>query len=169
MRRYADASPDLLRQLPALDELEEQFLGTVNGAGGHWKFAVCLRDIPAGNVAVRMRGMRVGWCSYWVAAECRGRGLASTALSSLAAFAFEELDAFRLKLAHRLDNPASGAVARAAGFAPEGIMRAELEYDGVRYDTRMWSRLRTDPAPAAAFPRIPSEGHDVARHTSRNG
>lgn len=94
-----------------------------------------------------MRGMRVGWCSYWIASPYRGRHLASWALRRLCDQAFTELDAFRLELAHRVNNPASGAVAAWAGFQPEVIMRAELEYDGVRYDTQLWSRLVTDAPP----------------------
>ena len=56
----------------------------------------------------------------------------------------------RLELAHRLNNPASQRVAERSGFIREGIMREELEYDGVRYDTALMSRLPSDPAPAVA-------------------
>lgn len=145
--RIATASPDLWRQLPDEADIPELFCAHENGADGRWQFAICVDGEPVGNVAVRMRGMRVGWCSYWVAGDHRGRGLATSGLASIARFSFDELDAYRLELAHRLDNPASGRVAERAGFLPEGVMRAELEYDGVRYDTRMWSRLVTDPAP----------------------
>lgn len=53
----------------------------------------------------------------------------------------------RLELAHRLTNVPARSVAERAGFIPEGIMRSEVEFDGVRYDTALMSRLVTDPAP----------------------
>lgn len=153
----AEESPDLWRQLPDPDRVREVHCSPVNGDGGRWKFAICVAGEPVGNVAVQLRGMRTGWCSYWLAAGSRGRGLATTGLVALCHFAFESLDVFRLELAHRTNNPASGNVARRAGFTPEGVMRAELEYDGVRYDTRLWSRLATDPAPDQAPLVIPPE------------
>lgn len=156
VRRHLAESPDLARQLPPADEIDAWCARSL-GEDGRWAFAICLDDVPVGNVAVAMRDMRVGWCSYWIAGPYRGRHLASWALQRLCEHAFTELDAFRLELAHRVNNPASGAVAARAGFLPEGVMRAELEYDGVRYDTRLWSRLATDPPPPRGT-KVPTQG-----------
>lgn len=89
---------------------------------------------------------RTGWCWYWVAGPDRGRGLATRGLATAAERAFAN-GVFRLELGHRIDNPASGAVAAKAGFVAEGVERAKLEYDGQRYDCRTYARLATDPAP----------------------
>jgi RimJ/RimL family protein N-acetyltransferase len=53
----------------------------------------------------------------------------------------------RLELGHRVDNPASGAVARAAGFLHEGTEREKFLIGGERVDVLSYGRLATDPAP----------------------
>ncbi|MCN9242940.1 GNAT family N-acetyltransferase [Streptomyces sp. RY43-2] len=120
------------------------------GSGTAFAFAVVdAADSVVGNVAVRVtdRRHRTGWVSYWTTASARGQGVASHASRALARWAFDELDLFRLELAHRVDNPASCKVARAAGFAVEGVERRRLEYDGVRYDVERHARLATDDEP----------------------
>lgn len=141
----AEQSPDLWRQLPAREDLDTRLCSWTNGAGGRWNLAVCLEGEPVGNVGLTTREPRIGWCSYWVADHARGQGVATAALIALARFGFDDLGLYRLELAHRVNNPASGRVAEHAGFQREGIMRGELEYDGVRYDTALWSRLAIDP------------------------
>jgi RimJ/RimL family protein N-acetyltransferase len=111
-----------------------------------YSFAVLHEGVPVGNVAVSSveRHHLTGWVSYWMREEARGKGLATAACRAVCEFAFSELGLFRLELAHRLDNPASCRVATAAGFAVEGVERARLLYDGVRFDTETHARLATD-------------------------
>ncbi|HEY9367217.1 GNAT family protein [Streptomyces sp.] len=90
-----------------------------------------------------------GWVSYWTTATARGRGIGSRACRAVARWAFDDAELFRLELGHRLNNPASCGVARAAGFAVEGRQRQKLEYDGVRFDVELHARLVTDPEPAS--------------------
>jgi RimJ/RimL family protein N-acetyltransferase len=115
-------------------------------SGAAFAFAVVDgMDTVLGNVAVSAvdHRHRTGWVSYWTTASARGRGIASRACRSLARWSFNELGLFRLELGHRVNNPASCRVARAAGFAAEGIERQKLEYDGVRYDVERHARLAT--------------------------
>ncbi|MFJ6483706.1 MULTISPECIES: GNAT family N-acetyltransferase [unclassified Streptomyces] len=109
-------------------------------------------DTVLGHVSVGAVNRRhsVGWVSYWTTAAARGRGVASQACRALARWAFDEAELFRLELGHRVNNPGSCAVARAAGFAVEGRERQKLAYDGVRYDVELHARLATDPEPPAA-------------------
>jgi RimJ/RimL family protein N-acetyltransferase len=111
-----------------------------------YSFAVLHEGVPVGNVAVSSVERRhlTGWVSYWMREEARGKGLATRAALEVSEFAFSELGLFRLEIAHRLDNPASCRVAKGAGFAVEGVERARLLYDGVRYDTETHARLATD-------------------------
>ncbi len=120
-------------------------------AGSGYAFAVVdAADVVLGHVAVGSVERRhgTGWVSYWTTAAARGRGVASGGCRAVAAWAFEDAGLFRLELGHRVDNPASCRVARAAGFAVEGLQRRRLRYDGVRYDVELHARLATDPAPA---------------------
>lgn len=118
-------------------------------------FALELDGSAVGNVMVSAIDRRhlTGWLSYWVAPGARGRGLAGAAAAALAGHCFTVLGLERVELGHRLNNPASGRVAAAAGFTREGIERQKLRYqddDGTwqRFDTALWARLATDPLPA---------------------
>ncbi|MEW1804093.1 GNAT family N-acetyltransferase [Streptomyces virginiae] len=124
-------------------------------AGAGFAFAVVDgADVVLGHVAVGAVDRRhgTGWVSYWTTAAARGRGVASGGCRAVAAWAFEDAGLFRLELGHRVDNPASCAVARAAGFAVEGVQRRKLEYDGVRYDVELHARLATDSGSGGGGP-----------------
>lgn len=62
----------------------------------------------------------------------------------------------RLELGHRENNPASGGVARAAGFVHEGTERGKFLLDGERHDVHTYGRLRSDPMPLTA--QLPWQG-----------
>jgi RimJ/RimL family protein N-acetyltransferase len=81
---------------------------------------------------------------YLVTAEARGRGLATIALRRLSEWAFEELGMIRLELHIGTENVASQTVARRAGYTLEGTLRSAHLKQGLREDTQIWSRLRTD-------------------------
>lgn len=92
------------------------------------------------------RAHDTGWISYWTTSGAEGRGVATEATAQVAQWAFTTLGLFRLELGHRTDNPASCAVATAAGFRVEGLERAKLRYGNRRYDVELHARLATDDA-----------------------
>src|SRR5690606_9033274 len=98
---------------------------------------------------------RLGWFWYWTHRAHRGRGLAGRAAATVANWALRDGGLERLELGHRVDNPASGAVARAAGFVQEGVERGKFLVDGERIDVLTYGRLRTDPWPAT--PGLPMD------------
>lgn len=106
-----------------------------------------LGDVTVGAVN-RRHG--TGWVSYWTLPAARGTGVATRACAALAAWAFRDLELFRLELGHRVNNPASCRVAHGAGFAVEGLQRQKLHYDGVRHDVELHARLASDPWPGVA-------------------
>ena len=112
-------------------------------------FAIRVDGVASGHVALSHieRQNDSAWASYWVTASRRGHGLASRALATIAAHAFDSVGLFRLELGHRVNNPASCRVATAAGFAAEGIERAKLRYGSDRYDVETHARLSSDPRP----------------------
>lgn len=98
---------------------------------------------------------RLGWFFYWLHAGSRGQGLTSQAAAAVANRALRPVadggwGLERLELGHRVNNPASGAVARAAGFVLEGTERQKFLLDGERHDVLTYGRLRSDPAPTTA-------------------
>ena len=66
---------------------------------------------------------RSGWFAYWMHPRSRGRGLATRAALAMASSELTDGGLERLELGHRANNPASGAVARGAGFILEGVPR----------------------------------------------
>jgi len=109
-------------------------------------FAIVLDGTAVGNVGVSAMEDRhgTGWVYYWLSADARGRGLASSSLDALARWAFDKRGLFRLELGHRTNNPESCAVASRAGFIAEGVERKKLRYGGERFDVETHARLATD-------------------------
>jgi RimJ/RimL family protein N-acetyltransferase len=85
---------------------------------------------------------------YWVGTRYRHRGAATAALRAASGFAFARLGLHRIDLFHAVDNPGSCAVAVAAGYLQEGVLRASYRYgDGRYHDEHCHARLDTDPPP----------------------
>jgi [ribosomal protein S5]-alanine N-acetyltransferase len=80
-------------------------------------FAICdaAGGQPLGNIAVSKNGV-AGEVSYWVAAEGRGRGVATAALRLLSAWAPAALGVTELRLWCHADNWPSRRVAENAGY-----------------------------------------------------
>lgn len=170
VRRGFAADPQMSRQ-GAVDDLESArayVLHVTDASRGRHAAAIDVDGVAVGVVGLRVTAEdRRGWLFYWVRSEHRGRGLASaaaatTAHHALSAPAEEALPPTppaldpdrpvtgleRLELGHRADNPASGVVARAAGFVREGLERGKFLVDGERVDVVTYGRLRDDPAPS---------------------
>ena len=89
----------------------------------------------------RHRKAEVG---YWVAAGARRRGVATRAARLVSRWALEELGIERVELLANPANEPSQRVARAAGFAREGLLRGYRLRKGRREDLVMFSLLRED-------------------------
>ncbi|WP_237233194.1 GNAT family N-acetyltransferase [Rothia nasisuis] len=172
-------SSELERQMPALTSeqdarnlIETSYLPAENRA------IFCLSDEgrPAGLIGLNFTARSDtgawdrAWVYYWIADPYRGQGYTKAALTAVCNWALDEtspaatspvLDTGllaslpsprlrRLELGYRTNNPASGAVAAAAGFQIEGIEREKFLYAGQTYDAVLAARLRKDGrAPAS--------------------
>lgn len=154
------ANPDMARQGEV--STSEQARTYVDWLLGEQRRAVAVASTDGtmvGLVAISVdEDNRVGWFFYWMHEAARGKGLAARAAATVAHRALSPSDQGgwgldRLELGHRANNPASGAVARAAGFVHEGTERQKFLIDGERHDVLTYGRLRTDPPPAT--PHLP--------------
>lgn len=84
--------------------------------------------------------------SYWIDQAQSGQGVTTRAVTKLCRIAFDELGLHRVELRCAVDNTASRAVARKAGFVQEGILRDAFRVRGVRQSLVMHSRLAGDGA-----------------------
>lgn len=111
-------------------------------------FALTVDDRLVGAVGLSVDGVnRNAWFWYWMHAGWRGRGWTAAAAATVADWALGPGGCERLELGHRVNNPASGRVAAAAGFVLEGRERGKFLIDGERVDVLTYGRLRTDPVP----------------------
>ncbi len=78
---------------------------------------------------------------YWLAAEGRGRGLATHAVRLLSDWAFADLGLARLEITCAPGNVASQRVAERCGFVREGLLRSHMRFKGGRRDTLVYGRV----------------------------
>jgi RimJ/RimL family protein N-acetyltransferase len=99
-----------------------------------------------GSIGVRPDDLdrEVADVGYVVAADARGRGIATRAVRLVAAWALAEWRLARLQLTMDEANAASARVAQQAGFTREGVLRSWAENRGRRVDLVMWSQLPGD-------------------------
>lgn len=81
---------------------------------------------------------------YWLGATFRGKGVMTQAVAGLCTLGFTDYNLQRIELRAAVDNAASNAVARRAGFHLEGSLRQrERLLDGY-HDENLYSYLRRD-------------------------
>jgi ribosomal-protein-alanine N-acetyltransferase len=82
-----------------------------------------------------------GSIGYWVAADARGRGVATDALRSVSRWALRQLGLPRVELVTDPANRASQRVAEKAGFRQEGLLRGYIQMPNGQRDCVMFSLL----------------------------
>ena len=144
----------------ALAWIEERAAARRSGEGFTWAVTGGGQVLGSVSVSAIDRGHDTGWVSCSTLPAARGRGIASAGLRALSSWALGDLGLYRLELGHRVNDPASCAVAHAAGFAAEGIERAKLRYGQQRFDVERHARLASDPPPRLAA----AVEHAAVRH-----
>jgi ribosomal-protein-alanine N-acetyltransferase len=82
--------------------------------------------------------------SYWVLPEARRRRLAVRAANAVTQWAITELGLQRVFLQHSVRNGASCAVAAAAGFVLEGVLRRHMLHSDGWHDFHLHARVVGD-------------------------
>ncbi|GFZ95420.1 acetyltransferase [Nesterenkonia alkaliphila] len=144
------ADPEMLRQgdVTDLDSAQNYIDFITDPNEGNHGFAVELDSQCGGVVGINgASAHRLGWFFYWMHPQFRGYGLTARAAATVANWALSSGGFERLELGHRVNNPASGAVAQAAGFRHEGTERKKFLVGGERVDVLTYGRLATDPLP----------------------
>jgi RimJ/RimL family protein N-acetyltransferase len=102
-----------------------------------------LGSISLTRIAWPRRGGEIG---YWLGADARGQGHATRAVRLLCAWGQRALGLERIELVAAVENPASQAVARRAGFTEEVRLRSFLAAvdGGARRDAVGFGLLATD-------------------------
>ncbi len=103
-------------------------------------------DEVIGSIGLRDDGEGRGELGYLVAAQARGRGVASRAVRLLAEWAVTEAGRARVQLYTRVDNPASQRAAEKAGLRREGVLRAYMLLKDERHDAVIFGMTSEDLA-----------------------
>ncbi|MGW2746626.1 GNAT family N-acetyltransferase [Streptomyces sp. NPDC001450] len=111
--------------------------------GGHWAITSNSGDV-LGRIALRGLDFDDGIAdvAYWVLPSVRGIGVASHALTTLSAWALDEIGFCRLELDHSTRNQASCGVAAKCGYALEGTKRSAALHDDGRHDMHSHARVQ---------------------------
>jgi RimJ/RimL family protein N-acetyltransferase len=89
-----------------------------------------------------LRSAEIG---YWTLPPARGLGVARHGLGAVTRWAFGALDLRRIELRHSVVNEGSCAVARAGGYALEGVLRDYLPGPDASFqDAHLHARIATD-------------------------
>jgi RimJ/RimL family protein N-acetyltransferase len=128
-----DDAVEFVTQISVSARAEKRGLLTAVEADGEFVGSAGVHDLTGG-----LLGPGIG---YWLAPWGRGRGYAAEVARGLADWALAH-GAPRVHLFADVENAASQAVARRAGFSDEGVVRSCLPYrDGNRGDAVLFSRL----------------------------
>ena len=155
-RHWLNGLPHPYVEATARGYLADCVWQAATGAKATWAVADRETDVLLGNVAVMdMLGVNStgGEVGYWTHPDERGRGVMTEAVRAVVEHAFDPagLDRARLVLHAAAGNPASNAVAVAAGFRHFGTQTAaELLGDGSFDDLHGYELLRYPVYPFSA-------------------
>ncbi|MCD9198903.1 GNAT family N-acetyltransferase [Aeromicrobium wangtongii] len=147
-RHFLAALPHPYTAATARAYLDDCVWQAATGAKATWAIADRTTDELLGNISVMdMLGVSAehGEIGYWLHPDARGRGVMTEAVRTVIRHAFspDGLDRRRLVLYAAVDNPASNAVAVAAGFDLYGTQRvAERLGDGSYDDLNGYELIR---------------------------
>jgi RimJ/RimL family protein N-acetyltransferase len=113
-----------------------------------------------GVLSLTMRSPGTAEIGFWTAKEHRGRGYTTEAARTATRWAFTTLSVDRVEWRAEVGNAASLAVARHAGFTPEGTLRSAIDNKGVRRDCWIASLLPSDLELPSTQPYIPAPKDD---------
>jgi [ribosomal protein S5]-alanine N-acetyltransferase len=146
---YAQPSIQQWHVASLTDREAEDWIGS---RSEHWRhetrgdWAVTVDATMVGRIGLKSVDLEEGIAelAYWILAEHRGSGYATSAVSVITDWAFNDLGLHRLELNHSTRNLPSCRVAERAGYQLEGIKRdGGLHPDGW-HDMHLHARIVTD-------------------------
>ncbi len=133
--------------LPRHSRLWSGSTGSAAGSEGKWlSFAIAdaESDNAVGAIGLWLQNMSAGRATvgYSVAPAHRGRGIATSGLKALTAFAWTIPTLHRIELYIEPWNSNSSRVAEASGFQREGLLRSHQENGNTRRDMLLYATTR---------------------------
>ena len=113
-----------------------------------WIFAFADAGDPAtyaGSIDLRSTGTGRAEIGFLTHPDSRGRGLTTDAARTILRWGLGPMGLTSVEWRARVGNPASARIARASGFAYEGLIREGMEQRGVRHDCWVGTILAGEP------------------------
>ena len=110
-------------------------------------FAIEIDGKVVGNIGAFRQGnihRRTAELGYYLAEECHGKGIMTSAVKQLCGKLFAETDILRIFAEPFAYNIGSRRVLEKAGFRLEGIMKNNAFKNGKIFDTALYSLIKTD-------------------------
>jgi RimJ/RimL family protein N-acetyltransferase len=128
----------------AMDWVHRQRGRLAEGAGPSFAVADVETNKAVGSIGLWLRNLETGRATagYSVHPAQRGRGIASSALKALIAFAWTIPELYRVELYIEPWNVGSSRAAEASGFQREGLLRSHQEIGGTRRDMLLYAIIR---------------------------
>ncbi|KJW11600.1 GNAT family N-acetyltransferase [Levilactobacillus spicheri] len=128
---------------------EVAFLQMTNrhlGQGQSLNLVIWVGDTVAGMISCNRfdQANRSADIGYWLGRPFRGRGVMTQAVRGLCTLVFQDYGMNRLVIRAAVENGASQAVARRAGFHLEGILRQNEKLADGYHDEYLFSYLRSE-------------------------
>ena len=103
-------------------------------------------DRHLGNVSIWSTSHQnaIGEVGYWIRSDETGKGYATEATTRVVQIGFEEMGLHKVQLRIALGNTRSERIARAVGFAHEGVLRDEVKVGNQWLDHSVWSMLESE-------------------------
>lgn len=129
----------------ALEWVERQRGAHASGLG--FSFAVTEADVAVAAIGLWLRQLSTGRATvgYAVSPLHRGRGIATSAIKAVTAFAWTIPEVHRIELYIEPWNQGSVRAAEAAGYEREGLLRSHQEIGGTRRDMQLHAAIRPSP------------------------
>ena len=125
----------------------------VHATGASWPGVILVGGVPAGRVDLDhvVRGaFDSADLGYWVDVDHQGRGVATAAVRTVLAVAFERLGLHRVQAGTLVHHTASRRVLARNGFVEIGFAPRYLRIAGRWQDHVLHQRLADDPAPGGS-------------------
>jgi ribosomal-protein-alanine N-acetyltransferase len=161
LREYSDSDLDRLVRLANNESVSRYLVYTFpypySKNDGEWWISTGSRLNGAITRVVEHQGQlvgsvgispQIGWRShlaeigYWIAEEYWGRGMATAALTQMTDYAFKNLPLRKLYAAVLAPNVASMRVLAKCGYVCEGILKREVQKQGIYFDTHHYALHR---------------------------
>lgn len=142
--RFTMLPPGMSRR-DAVEWIQQTWRDRATGARARFAIADPATSAMLGWIGITFEWPHdAGQAFYALLREARGHGIVPRALDAFSRWAFTDIGLRRIQLLIDVDNDASRAVARRAGYVEEGMLRERLVLTHGATDVFIFSRLARD-------------------------